>query len=299
MSIISNKWIAFIMVLSAFTVTPATVFAEYDRPAPVITHTAIDYSTMTIYVYGSDFGTRKPVMKLGDTQLVLLSWHPEWITAQLPSDIVPGSYSLTLFCIFRHHHKMIEASLSVAVGAEGPQGEPGPQGPMGLTGPAGPQGPAGAPGAVGPIGLQGSQGLIGLTGPAGPQGPEGPPGPVGPIGPQGSQGLIGLTGPAGPQGPEGPQGPTGPAGKAGSIDPSKLHSVRCATRSSCACPAGETLISGGAQCSLESDTPLLVHSYPSATSGANTWLASCGGYDSNGVFGTGLPSNIYIICLSP
>ena len=269
MSIISNKWIAFIMVLSAFTVTPATVFAEYDRPAPVITHTAIDYSTMTIYVYGSDFGTRKPVMKLGDTQLVLLSWHPEWITAQLPSDIVPGSYSLTLFCIFRHHHKMIEASLSVAVGAEGPQGEPGPQGPMGLTGPAGPQGPAGAPGAVGPIGLQGSQG------------------------------LIGLTGPAGPQGPEGPQGPTGPAGKAGSIDPSKLHSVRCATRSSCACPAGETLISGGAQCSLESDTPLLVHSYPSATSGANTWLASCGGYDSNGVFGTGLPSNIYIICLSP
>src|SRR3972149_3564023 len=123
MSIISNKWIAFIMVLSAFTVTPATVFAEYDRPAPVITHTAIDYSTMTIYVYGSDFGTRKPVMKLGDTQLVLLSWPPEWVSAQLPSDIVPGSYNLTLVCTSRHHHRMTEASLSVAIEVDSQQGE--------------------------------------------------------------------------------------------------------------------------------------------------------------------------------
>lgn len=173
MSIISNKWIAFIMVLLALAVTPTTVFAEHDRPAPVITHTAIDYSTMTIYVYGSDFGTRKPVMKLGDTQLALLSWHPEWVTAQLPSDILPGSYSLTLFCTHRHHHNMTEASLSVAIGFEGPQGEPGPQGPAGQIGP------------------QGSQGPIGLTGPAGLQGPAGPQGPVGPQGPAGPAGAGG------------------------------------------------------------------------------------------------------------
>lgn len=263
MRIISDKWITIILMLLALMVTPATVSAEYDRPSPVIMHTEVDYSTMTLYVYGSGFGNRKPIVKLGDTQLVLLSWHPEWITAQLPSDTVPGSYNLTVYCTSRHHHKMIEASLSVAIGAEGLQVESGPQGPMGLTGPAGPQGPAG------------------------PAGPQGPPG---------SQGPIGLTGPAGPQGP---QGPEGPQGKAGLIDPSKLRPVRCATRSNCACPAGETLISGGAQCSLESGTPLLVHSYPSATSGANTWFASCGGYDSNGGFVTGLPSNIYIICLSP
>ena len=325
----SIKWIAFIIVLLALTVTPVTVFAEYDRPSPVITHTEIDYSTMTMYVYGSGFGTRKPIVKLGDTQLVLLSWHPEEIAAQLPSDIVQGSYSLTLFCTSRHHHKMTEASLSVAIGAEGPQREAGPQGPMGLTGPAGPQGPEGPQGPVGltgpagPQGTAGPQGPIGLTGPAGPQGPAGAPGPMGPTGPagpqgpEGPQGPVGLTGPAGPQGPAGapgPMGPTGPAGpqgpqglqgpegpqgKAGSIDLSKLHPVRCSNRSYCSCPAGESLISGGAQCSIESYTPLLIHSYSSATSGANTWLASCGGYDINGVFGTGSPSNIYIICLSP
>lgn len=281
MSIISNKWIAFIMVLSALTVTPATVFAEYDRPAPVITHTAVDYSSMTIYVYGSDFGTRKPIVKLGDTQLVPLSWHPEWITAQLPSDIVPGSYSLTLFCTFRHHHKMIEASLSVAIGAEGPQGEPGSQGPAGLTGPAGPQGPAGPPGP------------IGLAGAVGAQGPAGAPGPVGPIGPQGPQGLIGPTGPAGPQ------GPAGPTGTGGSVDPTKFHSVKCTNRTSCGCPAGEVLISGGAQCPLEGSTPSLVSSYPAPTPTATLWLASCGGFDNvNGGFIMGSPSNITIICLS-
>jgi len=268
MSIISSKWIVFIMVLLALTVTPATVFAEYDRESPVITHTAVDYSAMTIYVYGSGFGTRRPIMKLGDTQLVVLKSHPEWILAQLPSDIVPGSYNLTLFCPFRHHYKMTEASLSVAIGAEGPQGEPGPQGP------------------------------IGLTGPAGPQGPTGPQGPVGQIGPQGPQGPIGPTGLGGPQGPEGPQGPAGPAGTSGSSNPAKFHSVKCINRTYCGCPAGEVLISGGAQCPQDGLAPFLLYSYPFPTPVANTWFAYCGGSD-NGVLKFGNPSNIYVICLSP
>jgi len=395
MSMIGNRWITFIMVLSALAVTPATGFAQYNSDSPVITHTKIDYTRMTLHVYGSDFGIRKPIVKLGDVQLVVLNWHSEWVTAQLPSDIDPGSYNLTLFCTFRHHNKMLEASLSVAVGdesyqgglgpqgpmgltgpagpqgptgppgptgatgpagpqgpagpvgpvgamgpigltgpagAQGPKGPEGPQGPIGLTGPAGPQGPAGVPGPVGPIGNQGPQGQVGPAGPAGPQGPAGNPGPIGltgpagaqgPKGPEGPQGPIGLTGPAGPQGPagnpgpvgpigpqgpqgpigltglEGPQGsqgPEGPQGKAGLIDPSKLHTVTCSARYNCACPSGETLISGGAQCpSSESDNRLLASSYPSA----NTWSASCGGYNADGAFGTGLPSKIYIICLSP
>lgn len=224
MRIISNKWIATIIMLSALMVTPAIVLAQYNRSSPVITHAEIDYSTMTIYVYGSDFGTRKPTMMLGDTQLTLLSWQPEWVSAQLPSGIDPGSYNLTLFCTSRHHHRTTEASLSVAIEVDSQQGQLGPAGPMGLTGPAGPQGPAGPPGPAGPMGPQGPQGPIGLTGPAGPEGPQGPiglsgpvgnPGPAGPIGPQGPQGPIGLTGPAGPQGPQGPEGPQGPAGNAG------------------------------------------------------------------------------------
>ena len=275
MSIISSKWIAFIMVLSALTVTPGTVLAQYGRPSPVIMHTEVDYSTMTLYVYGSGFGTRKPIVKLGDTQLVPLSWHPEWVSAQLPSDIAPGSYNLTLFCPFRHYHQMFEASLSVAIGAESQQGTSGAQGPMGLTGPAGPEGPAG------------------------PQGPAGPPGPIGLTGPAGPQGPAGLQGPTGLTGPAGPQGPAGPAGTGGSIDPSKLHTVRCAGRSYCSCPAGETLISGGAQCPGDSDTPLLTYSYPSGAPRATIWEASCGGYDSSSGVALGSPSNITVICLSP
>ncbi len=225
MRIISIKWIASIIVLSTLTMAPARGVSQNFRESPVITHAEIDYSTMTIYVYGSDFGTRKPIMKLGDTQLVLLSWQPDWVSAQLPSDIVPGSYNLTLFCTSRHHHRTTEASLSVAIEGDSQQGGPGAPGPMGLTGPAGPQGPAGPAGPIGltgpagPQGPAGLQGPIGLTGPDGPQGPAGNPGPTGPIGPQGPQGLTGLTGPAGQQGPQGPAGPQGPIGLSGPIGP--------------------------------------------------------------------------------
>jgi hypothetical protein len=269
MSIIS-KWTALTTVLLVLTAAPVTVLAQSDWSVwPAITHAEVDYDTMILYLYGGDFGNKKPIVKLGDTELVLLNWHPGEIAAQLPSDIVPGSYRLTLHRNI-YHHKMIDASLSVTIGAEGPPGEPGPEGP------------------------------IGLTGPTGPQGPGGPQGPAGPIGLQGPQGPIGLTGPAGLQGPEGPQGPAGPSGKGGSIDPSKFHSVRCTNRSFCSCPVGETLISGGAQCPLEGLTPFLVNSYPYPTLGANMWLASCGGFDNvSGGLNTGLPSNIYITCLSP
>jgi hypothetical protein len=62
-------------------------------------------------VFGSDFGNRTPILKLGDTQLVVLNWRTGQIAAQLPSDIAPGSYNLTLFSTFHHHNKMLEASL--------------------------------------------------------------------------------------------------------------------------------------------------------------------------------------------
>jgi hypothetical protein len=239
----ASKWTAFVMVFSVLTVPPATVFANsWCTESPVITRAEIDYSKMTMVVYGSDFGDRKPMVKLGNTQLVVLNWRQGQIAAQLPLDIVPGSYGLTVFCTFRHQNKMLEASLSVAIGAEGPQGDPGPPGPMGLTGPPGPQGP------VGPIG------------------------------------------------PEGPQGPAGPGGTGGSFDPAKLHSVTCTNRTSCGCPSGEVLISGGAKCPTEGGvTPFLVRSEPS-TPTAILWQAVCGGV--NGPYNVA-PSSITIICLSP
>jgi len=308
----TGKRIAFVIVLlSALTVIPATVFADSGSSdvanlgyieTPRITHTEIDYSTMTLYVYGNNFGHKKPIVKLGNTEIVVLNWNQAQIAGQLPLDIAPGSYRLTLFSNFRHYNKMLEAYLSVAVGVEGPPGDPGPQGPMGLTGPAGPQGPSGPAGLAGQTGPQGP---TGLTGQAGPQGLSGPAGQPGPQGLQGPIGLTGQAGPQGPQGPEGPQGPTGPAGPSGpggtggSIDPTKFHSVKCTNRTSCSCPTGEILISGGASCPLEGTTPFLVYSYPAPTPMATMWLASCGGIDTvNGIFNLGLPSSITITCLS-
>jgi hypothetical protein len=284
-----GRWTALLIVLSALTFVPGTVFAESDRVAPpcfthtpVITHTEVDYKAMTLHVYGSDFGTKKPIVRLGDDQLVLLNWKPGEIVAQLPSDIGPGSYKLTLFSLPSHHHKYVEASLSVTIGAEGPPGEPGPQGPMGLTGPSGPQGPVGPQGPAGPVGPQGPQGPTGLTGPQG---------PVGPIGPQGPQGPTGLTG---------PQGPPGPAGTGGSLDQSKFRYYRCNNRTDCSCPTGEILISGGAQCSQGGLTPFLLSSYPQSGNPANKWTATCGGFDNvNGGVIMGLPFSINIICLAP
>jgi hypothetical protein len=221
---------------------------------------------MTLSVYGGDFGNRKPVVKLGDTELDVLSWHPAEVLAQLPLNIAPGSYRLTLHGNM-HHHKFPDASFSVTIGAEGPPGEPGPQGP---------------------------------TGPAGSTGPQGPEGPQGPVGATGSQGPQGPAGPAGPQGPEGPQGPAGPPAKGGSIDSSKLYIFRCSNRATCSCPTGETLISGGAQCSsTEGSYPLLLYSYPANILGVPTWQAQCGGFDSGGMLRSERPSSISIVCLKP
>jgi hypothetical protein len=268
-----GKWMALLMVLSALTVIPGTVSAESDgvvesvfTHTPVITQTEVDYSTMTLSVYGSNFGAKKPIVRLGDEQLVLLSWNPGEVVAQLPMEIAPGSYNLTLFSTFHRYHKNLEASLSVTIGAEGPPGEPGPQGPMGLTGPAGPQGPVG------------------------------PQGPLGAIGPQGP---TGLTGPPGPEGPVGPQGPPGPAGTGGSLNQSNFHYIKCTNRTNCSCPDSEILISGGAQCSQAGSAPLLLFSYFSPGS-PNMWVATCGGFNTvSGGLTMGLPLSITITCLVP
>jgi hypothetical protein len=80
-------------------VTPAVVFGDISIPGlPVITHTEIDYANMVIYVDGHHFGGQKGTLKLGDTPLVVQNWVPEEIIAQLPSEIVPGNYLLTVVC---------------------------------------------------------------------------------------------------------------------------------------------------------------------------------------------------------
>ncbi len=168
-------------------------------------------------------------VRLGDRDVEVLSVEQSKIEAEIPNDLRPGSYLLTVSREHKHknvrEYEVFYVTLGGMgspgpqgpVGPEGPQGEmglPGPQGPQGETGPQGPMGPQGVPGAAGPAGPAGA---TGATGPAGPQGAQGPEGPMGPQGMPGSDGAEGPQGPAGAQGPQGETGPQGPQGPSGAL----------------------------------------------------------------------------------
>ncbi|MGH9760985.1 MAG: hypothetical protein ACREAC_09085, partial [Blastocatellia bacterium] len=143
-----------------------------------------------IQIYGNNFEAAKPAVKLADQTLKVISFSGTLITAALPPDIAPGTYSLSVsFGNGIHDNAVFE----VTIGALGPQGPAGPQGT---------QGP------VGPTGASGQQGPQGPTGPPGPKGDTGATGAIGPQGQQGTAGSQGATGAAGPQGPEGAPGLT-------------------------------------------------------------------------------------------
>ena len=166
-----------------------------------------DADATSLFIHGTNFGTRSGTVTLGGQRLGVASWSPTDIVAVLPANVLPASYLLTVTV---QRGRCVTAGFDVAVGTgSGTQGSPGPAGPAGPTGPAGAAGPAGP---IGPAGPAGPPGPIGLTGPAGATGPAGPPGPIGLTGAAGATGPAGPAGPAGPQGPAGPTGPQGPPG---------------------------------------------------------------------------------------
>jgi hypothetical protein len=91
---------------------------------------------------------------------------------------------------------------------------------------------------------------IGIEGPPGPKGDQGPAGPQGAKGDPGLQGDQGLPGTQGPAGPQGDKGPAGPAGVVGLTVVSASTGPADAINSksvSILCPAGKSVIGGGAQ----------------------------------------------------
>jgi hypothetical protein len=163
-----------------------------------------------LVVTGHNFNNGGDVaLTLGGTPLEVILQDESRIIAEIPADVLPGSYVLVAWS---GNGAVREDSMDVTIGAEGPAG---PQGDTGPRGPQGERGPIGPTGLQGPKGEQGPQGELGLQGPAGPPGPTGPAGPPGPAGPAGEAGPEGPTGPAGPVGATGPQGPIGPSGPAG------------------------------------------------------------------------------------
>ena len=111
-------------------------------------------------------GTAAPQVTLGGLELVVVSFGPSELLAELPPDLPPGSYELV---VSRGHGNKRSDAFDVTLGAVGPAGPEGPRGPQGIEGPPGlpgPQGPPGPPGPQGPPRVpRARRGLRGLRGP--------------------------------------------------------------------------------------------------------------------------------------
>lgn len=201
-----------------------------------------DVNSGELSLYG-DFGYNVSnstlILTLGREILMPVFVNSNKIVAQLPNDIEPGTYRVTLSIENNNNDsKQGFDVIDVTIGHQGATGEAGEQGKTGEQGPAGPMGPQGPRGFVGPQGETGEQGSAGPQGPKGNKGQtgtqgsqhivraqrapgeQGSPGLRGQKGNKGEQGPVGLTGPqgmTGPQGLAGPQGPRGEQGKKGPI----------------------------------------------------------------------------------
>jgi hypothetical protein len=132
---------------------PAFLHAQVDIWSPdlvIINSAQANLSTNTIAISGRNFGKQPPEVMLDAATLVVTSFSPTSIQANLPLGLPPGSYHLIVVA-GRGFQRL--GSLDVTIGNTGLEGPQGPQGPPGVQGPQGPQGVAGAAGPVGPAGL--------------------------------------------------------------------------------------------------------------------------------------------------
>jgi hypothetical protein len=158
----------------------------------------------------------------------------------------------------------------------------------------------GEQGETGPQGETGQQGETGPQGEVGPMGPPGPPGEVGPQGPKGDKGDTGDTGPQGLQGDPGPQGPAGPTGVSifvgAAAKPANGAAVTTLFTSTAICPAGKSLLGGGADIVQGTAKATLSSSRPTSTDPVGAgWTAT--GYVTVRSTSTSQPSvTAWVIC---
>jgi hypothetical protein len=111
---VASRWIALAAVFSALMVIPGIVLA-------IINNTFVDYSKMLITVEGSGFGDKPGTVVIGTTTpLTVSSWSASTIVAKLPSNVVAGSYLLTITS-----SEGSRQEFDFTTGAEGPQGPAG------------------------------------------------------------------------------------------------------------------------------------------------------------------------------
>ncbi|GEM_PF-6474434 len=106
-----------------------------------------------IIIHGSGFGEAVPLVTLGSAHLEIRTFSNEEITAELPTALKEGTYTLAV--TNTSTEKTASEDVTIL------QGEPGEVGATGSVG------PTGATGATGPVGETGLQGEMGQTGPKG------------------------------------------------------------------------------------------------------------------------------------
>ncbi len=141
---------------------------------------------------------------------------------------------------------------------------------------------------MGATGTNGADGAPGATGTAGANGAKGDTGAQGPTGPTGADSTVagppGATGPAGAQGGPGPKGDTGATGPIGTVSGVTLVTGTAVTMPDPAlnttipavadCPAGRTLIGGGAKVTSAGIAQgALQQSYPGTPGDGGEWNA--------------------------
>ncbi len=157
---------------------PGLALAQTPPGATAVQVNRVEEVGGQVFITGKNLGTAaSPVVLLGSAALVVSSYAPTVIVAELAASLPPGSYPLYVKTSVRSGGRTIATwtRTDVAIGAAIP-GPVGPSGPAGPSGPQGLRGLAGLDGAPGPAGAPGPQGLPGVPGAPGPVGPVGPPG---------------------------------------------------------------------------------------------------------------------------
>lgn len=215
-----RRTLLFLTILCSSSLGVTLAAPPEESEQMVITSVDIDYEFNEIYIYGSNFdnGVRPertlnpewPVVTLGGYPVTGIKVDPGHIkgTFSEPPFITDGDY---LLVVRTGPGRDQMASLSLTLGAVGPEGEQGIQGLQGEQGTQGEQGPAGADGSDGAYGAPGTPGSSGADGQDGSSCSVAKTDDTATISCEdGTVATVsdGAEGPAGEQGPQGPAEPS-------------------------------------------------------------------------------------------
>ena len=119
------------LAVQVFVVLGSVAICARGATTPKIFSAVVNYSNNRMTITGQNFSPSglAPKVSLDNTQLTLVSFTNQSITATLPA-LAAGTYSLVIV-----NSNNQTATFAVTLGAAGPAGVQGPPGPAGVQGP--------------------------------------------------------------------------------------------------------------------------------------------------------------------